>query len=56
MNQKFVNAYGEEMSPNAMLHQVLHRVAELEKVTKDQTYCIKQLRETLETHNHEDSE
>lgn len=53
MNQRFVNAYGEEMSPNAMIHQLMHRVSELEKQTQQQTQDLTDLRTNIETHDHE---
>ena len=50
----FYNAYGEEMTPNAMITQLLHRVSELEKQSQIHTQQIKDLYTQIKDHNHDD--
>ena len=54
MSERFVNAYGEEMSPNAMIHQLMHRVSELEKESQKTNRQLSELNTQLNEHNHEE--
>ena len=49
----FYNAYGEEMTPTAMIHQLLHRVSELEQQSVRHTRDLTDLNTQLKDHDHE---
>ncbi len=54
--ERFTNAYGEEMSPNAMIQQLLHRVSKLESTAQTYKEHIGNLNTQLATLQHDNEE
>ena len=56
MDTAFANAYGEQMTPNQMIQQLMHRVSELEKQVQWHNTHISELHTQLKEHNHENDQ